>query len=217
MFLCGWDTYFFIEKYYFSSLGFFSVLEGSRLFLCFCFFQSCVVFIQSSAFFDKVLHFSYKHLHFFDKVVRIFFKVLLRMFTNFLSILLVCARFHFWGFLWAWNLYTFGVDTIVRWYTNTGSVGFFSSFFSLAIVHFQVYFCNCSRFITMCNDINIILFYTWNISFSTVLYIFKPKIYSENHFPIYVSSPLHDKEMFNRWFLPKRKLNVVLYATIQSL
>lgn len=51
MCLCVWGTYFFIEKYDFCSLGFFSVLGGSRLFLCFWFLQSCVVFIQTSAFF----------------------------------------------------------------------------------------------------------------------------------------------------------------------
>lgn len=46
-----WSTYFFDEKSDFSYLGFFSVLGGSRLFLCFWFLQSCVVFIQTSAFF----------------------------------------------------------------------------------------------------------------------------------------------------------------------
>ena len=46
-----WSTYFFDEIYDFCSLGFFSVLGGSRLFLCFWFLQSCVVFIQTSAFF----------------------------------------------------------------------------------------------------------------------------------------------------------------------
>lgn len=60
------------------------------------------------------------------------------MFANFLLVLIVCAFFHFWGFLWAWNLYTFGVDTIVRWYANTGFVGFFFTIFTLAIVLFQL-------------------------------------------------------------------------------
>lgn len=96
--------------------------------VCFCVFVFCKVVWFSYKhlhFFYKVLHFSYKHLRFFYKVVRIFFKHLLRMFANFLLILVVWAFFHFWGFLWAWNLYTFRVDTIVRWYTNTGFVGFF--------------------------------------------------------------------------------------------
>ena len=89
-------------------------------------------------FFDKVLRFSYKHLRFFDKVVQIFAKVLLRMFTNFLLILLVCAFFGFWGFLWAWNLSTFKVYTIVRWYTNTVALGFFSQYFTVENVLLQM-------------------------------------------------------------------------------
>ena len=89
-------------------------------------------------FFDKVVHFSYKVLHFFDKVVRFSYKVLLRMFTNFLLILFVCAFFRFWGFLWAWNLSTFGVYTIVRWYTNTVALGFFLQYFTVEKVLLQV-------------------------------------------------------------------------------
>ena len=46
-----WDTYFLIEKYDFVCLGFFSVLECSYPFSCFCFCQSCAVFVQTSAFF----------------------------------------------------------------------------------------------------------------------------------------------------------------------
>ena len=109
--------------------------------VCFCvfgFFKVVWFSYKHLHFFYKVLHFSYKHLHFFYKVVRIFFKHLLRMFANFMLILIVCAFFRFWGFLWAWNLYTFGVDTIVRWYTNTGFVGFFFTIFTLAIVLFQL-------------------------------------------------------------------------------
>ena len=118
-----------------ASFLFWSVFSSFRFFV----FVKVVHFSYKHLyFFDKVLRFSYKHLRFFVKVVQIFAKVLLRMFTNFLLILLVCACFHFWGFLWAWNLSTFGVYTIVRWYANTGSVGFFSSFFTLVIVLFQL-------------------------------------------------------------------------------
>ena len=95
--------------------------------VCFCVFVFC-----------KVVWFSYKHLHFFYKVVRIFFKHLLRMFANFLLILFVCACFGFWRVIWAWNLYTFRVDTIVRWYTNTGFVGFFSQYFTVENVLLQM-------------------------------------------------------------------------------
>ena len=124
MCLCGGAPIFLMKFTIFvlwASFRFWGVL------VCFCVFGFC-----------KVVWFSYKHLHFFYKVVRIFFKHLLRMFANFLLILIVCAFFHFWGFLWAWNLSTFSVDTIVRWYTNTGFVGFFFTIFTLAIVLFQL-------------------------------------------------------------------------------
>ena len=181
MFLCGERHIFWLKN---TILFLWSCFHNWGIVRCFRFF----VFVKVVWFLSKHLWFFVKGLWFFAKVVwflskvlRFLSKVVLRMFTNILLILSVCAFFGFWGFLWAWNLSTFRVYTIVRWYTNTGSVGFFSSFFSLAIVHFQVYFCNCSRFITICNGVHIILFYICNCTFSTVLYSFKPKIYSRTN------------------------------------
>lgn len=138
MFLCVRIPIFLMKFTIFplwASFLFWSVFSSFRVFV----FVKVVHFSYKVLhFFDKVLRFLYKHLRFFDKVVQIFAKVLLRMFTNFLLILLVWACFGFWRFLWAWNLSTFGVYTIVRWYANTTSLGFFFTIFTLAIVPFQV-------------------------------------------------------------------------------
>lgn len=138
MFLCVEIPIFWLKNtilFFWASFLFWSVLIHFRFFV----FVKVVHFSYKHLhFFVKVLRFLYKHLRFFAKVVQIFAKVLLRMFTNFLLILLVCAFFGFWRFLWAWNLSTFRVYTIVRWYTNTGSVGFFSQYFTVEKVLLQV-------------------------------------------------------------------------------
>lgn len=138
MFLCGGVPIFSLKNailFLWASFQIRSVLIHFRVFV---FVKVVRNSYKHLHFFDKVLRFSYKVLRFFDKVVQIFAKVLLRMFTNFLLILLVCACFLFWGFIWAWNLSTFGVDTIVRWYTNTAYLGFFSQYFTVENVLLQV-------------------------------------------------------------------------------
>lgn len=133
-----WSTYFFDEKSDFSYLGFFFVLGGSRLFLCFWFLQSCAVFIQTSAFFlQSSTFFIQRSAIFWQSSTKLFIRVCTNCFIVYQTYGFL-ASFLIWRFLWAWNLYTFGVDTIVRWYTNTGSVGFFFIIFTLAIVPFQL-------------------------------------------------------------------------------
>ena len=133
-----WSTYFFIEKYDFCSLGFFSVLGGSRLFLCFWFLQSCVVFIQTSAFFlQSSTFFIQRSAIFWQSSTKLFIRVCTNCFIVYQTYGFL-ASFLIWRSVWLYNLSTFMVDTIVRWYTNTGFVGFFFTIFTLAIVLFQL-------------------------------------------------------------------------------
>lgn len=162
------STYFFDEIYDFCSLGFFSVLGGSRLFLCFCVLQSCVVFIQTSAFFLQSSTFFIQTSAFFWQSCANFFQTSASYVCE-LSVGFDCLCF--FSFLGV----SLGLEFVYLWGWHYCSLVCEYWFCGLLFHYFYTW--NCTFSIVKW-WLFMILGYICNTIFSTVLYSFKSKIYS---------------------------------------